>query len=512
MRSRVQILGIELMIAVALVSTTAAAAPGDTEWISVRASDYDPPEARGTIGTSDDGRYVMFNLLPKDTDFTAAYVRDRVNQTSQLVSLGDAFFGLGLSGDGRYVLLSAHPGIYLRDRVGGTTTLLAPTGMLAVMNKHARYVAFSSDSTSLVPADTNGLQDVFLLDRQASTLERVSIATAGTQANAKSSPIGVSEDGRFVVFTSAASNLAASDTNGAIDVFVRDRLNRMTIRVSARADGTGGNGASDYASISADGRWVAFASHSSDLVPGDTNGNKDTFVRDLTTGQVERVSLSNSGGQVGGSDWFDPPSISDDGRFVTFATSAGGIVPGDNNYFIDVFVRDRMMQTTQRVSIASDGTPANGLSYNGTLSGDGRFVAFITTATNLDSRDQFDLEITPDVYMHERRDGVLDTLVVTPTALKFGQVAVGTRSATKTITVANKGTVALPLPWVNLRGFDTTEFRMVSRCPNPLPAGANCAIDVRFAPASAGAKQARVVVATGPDGLRDKVPLRGTGL
>ena len=426
-------------------------------------------------------------------------MRDREAKANELVSIGldGDFHGAGLSGDGRYILfweLNAGGGLYLRDRAAGTTTLLESTGKWGAMSKNARYVAFSSEANDLVPGDTNGQPDVFLRDRQANSLERVSVATAGTQANAGSNPNGVSADGRFVLFTSRASNLTANDTNNASDVFVRDRLNRTTTRVSARSDGTGGNGSSSVSNISADGRYVAFVSLSSDLVPGDTNASEDVFVRDLTTGQVERVSLTSKGGQFSGT-WYMSPGISDDGRFVSFNAFAA-------------YVRDRLLQTTSLVSVASDGTRANGYSYLARLSGDGRWVTFVTRATNLDPRDTSG----SDVYLHERGVDVSETLVVEPAALKFGEVAVGSASATMVITVANTGAVALSLPWVNLRGYDAADFRMVRRCPNPLPAGARCTIDVRFVPATSGAKQARIVVSTGPDGIRKKVALRGTGL
>lgn len=513
-----------LVSAVALLPVIAAAVPGDTEWISIKDSDGRTASWSTTYKMSDDGRYVIFSsgdsgvsTTPVGPDTHNVYVRDRFSRSNELVNaglVGTEFYAAGLSGDGRYALFTgardaSGGGIYLRDRVSGTTTLLERTGIFAAMSRNARYVAFTSNATNLVAGDTNGKTDVFLRDRQASTVERVSIATGGTQGDAASYyPLGVSDDGRFVLFDSKASNLAPGDANGSTDVFVRDRLNRTTIRVSARADGSGGNAESYLGAITPDGHWVAFISSSSDLVPGDSNGAEDTFVRDLRTGQVERVSLTSTGGQISRS-FPVTPGISDDGRIVTFTSSDPRVVSGDTNRAHDVFVRDRKVQTSQRVNVASDGTQANKESTESSVSGDGRVVTFTSYATNLDPHDN---SYWPDVYAHERTDALPETLVVKPTVLRFGEVTVGKTSATQTVTVTNTGTVPLALPWVNLRGYDAAEFRCVRNCPDTLPAGTSCTIDTRFVPISAGAKQARLVISTGPDGVRKKVWLRGTGL
>ena len=207
-----------------------------------------------------------------------------------------------------------------------------------------RFVAFVSFATNLVPGDSNGRGDVFVRDRLTQTTERVSVDSAGTEGNSGSDGPSISANGRFVVFWSDATNLVRGDTNGVADVFVRDRLTRTTERVSVDSAGNEGNGASglhshsEY-SISADGRFVAFVSSATNLVPGDTNGAADVFVHDRLTRTTERVSVDSAGNEANSSS-FDPV-ISADGRFVAFSSAATNLVPGDTNEQPDVFVRDR---------------------------------------------------------------------------------------------------------------------------------------------------------------------------
>jgi Tol biopolymer transport system component len=184
----------------------------------------------------------------------------------------------------------------------------------------------------------------------------------------------VSADGRYVAFHSEATNLVAGDTNGSEDVFVRDRVTGTTERVSIATGGAEGNGHSSAESISADGRFVAFESQASNLVSGDTNGQADIFVRDRQTGTTERVSRATSGAQ--GNSLSGGPAISADGRFVAFLSFSTNLVPGDTNGHYDIFVRDRLNGTTERVSVATGGTQADGDSYSPAISADGRYVAF----------------------------------------------------------------------------------------------------------------------------------------
>jgi Tol biopolymer transport system component len=359
---------------------------------------------------SADGRYVAFesaatNLVPGDTNsFYDIFVRDRQNGTTERVSVSSAgaqgdltSYSPSISADGRYVAFYSFaanlvPGdtngagdVFLRDRQSGATERVSVSsggvqgnsysGVSGVsISADGRYVAFHSAATNLVPGDTNGGDDVFLRDRLSGTTERMSIDSGGVQGNSSSYFPSISADGRYVAFQSFAGNLVPGDTNVVGDVFLRDRQTSTTERVSISSVGVQGNFASDSSAISADGRYVAFASTATNLVSGDTNGVSDVFLRDRLSGTTERVSVSLYGYQGNGSSY--APSISADGLNVAFLSSATNLVLGDTNGFIDAFVRDRGGVTTDRVSVSSGGVQGNGESHDPSISADGRYVAF----------------------------------------------------------------------------------------------------------------------------------------
>jgi len=285
-----------------------------------------------------------------------------------------------------------------------------------------RYVVFTSQATNLVPGDTNGVEDVFVHDRQTGVTERVSVASDGNEGNDSSWEPAISADGRHVAFWSRATNLVPGDTNGVADVFVHDRQTGVTERASVDSGGNEGNGWSTSPAISADGRYVAFHSHASNLVAGDTNnfcdfnhdGNldncPDVFVHDRQTGTTELASVDSGGNQDdNGSDY---PAISADGRYVVFVSAATNLVPGDTNGKADVFVRDRQTGVTERVSVDSSGNEANGpsgFSYSPAISADGRYVAFASAATNLVPGDTNDWI---DIFVHDRQTGVTERVSV----------------------------------------------------------------------------------------------------
>ena len=211
-------------------------------------------------------------------------------------------------------------------------------------------------------------------------IELVSAAQGGGGGGAASTEPAPSGDGELVAFTSEASDLVSSDSNGASDVFVRDLASDATERVSVTSAEAQANGASSAPAITPDGRLVAFASNAANLSTGDTNGASDVFVRDRVGGSTDRVSLAAPGGSVNGAS--GAPDLSDDGRFVVFE-SAARLVPADTDGFLDIYVRDRIEGTTERVSVASGGEAANNGSFAASISGDGRFVVFASAATNL---------------------------------------------------------------------------------------------------------------------------------
>jgi len=377
---------------------------------------------------SADGRYFLFdsratNLVPGDTNFWQdAFVRDRVAGTLERVSVGvggvqanNRSGNVAMTPDGRFVLFNSEAGnlvpgdtnlswdAFVRDRLLGTTERVSVSSSGAegdgdvhatAISSDGRYVALAGYATNLVPGDTNGHQDVFVHDRSNHTTVRVSLASNGAQAAGGDSYNGsISDDGQFVAFASLASNLAPSDTNGAVDIFVRDQTAGTTQRVTVAANPPppGLSSWADGVQISGNGRFVAFSHDANNLVPGDTNGVADIFVRNLTLGTTERVSVSSAGLQ-GNDRCFVFPSISTNGRFVAFGSYATNLVAGDTNATQDVFLRDRWLGTTERVSLGAEGEQLSWNSSAGCVSPDGRYVTFANFLNFLpdDSNDLLD--------------------------------------------------------------------------------------------------------------------------
>lgn len=263
-----------------------------------------------------------------------------------------------------------------------------------------RFVAFSSYASNLVPGDTNEKVDAFVRDTELGSNERVSVASGGEQGDGSSAGPTSSGDARRIAFFSEATNLVPDDRNGRRDVFVRDRVDETTRRISLAPDGSEADGASDIAAISADGRTVAFASEASNLVAGDANGQRDVFVHDLESGRTERISAAANGSDADGASDF--PSISANGLRVAFVSRASNLVPDDRNGVADVFVADRASGRVIRVSVSSNGTEANEESgaWGIELSDDGRCVVFGSFASNLVEGDD---NQRADVFVAELR-------------------------------------------------------------------------------------------------------------
>jgi Tol biopolymer transport system component len=221
-----------------------------------------------------------------------------------------------------------------------------------------RFVAFQSSASNLVTGDTNGWSDIFVHDRQTGITERVSVDSAGNQGNAGSWYPAIRADARYVAFESEATNLVPGDNNGWFDIFVHDRQTGITERVSVDSAGNQGNGSSRDPAISADGRYVAFQSCASNLVTGDTNGRADTFVHDRQTGITERVSVDSAGNE--GNSFSQEVHVSADGRFVAFASEASNLVPGDNNGWFDILVHDRGAKPVGGIAELPDVSGASG--------------------------------------------------------------------------------------------------------------------------------------------------------
>lgn len=311
------------------------------------------------------------------------------------------------SGDGRYVVFTSTASdiaggmpsagdLYVRDRTAGTTTRLGIAGQSggARITPDGRYIAFASISGTLVAGDTNAAVDVFVYDRQTATFDLVSQATDGTHANAQSSvdtsyagaPYlrpSISDDGRYVVFESEASNLVTGDTNGVADVFLRDRTAHTTTRVSVSTSGVESNGASREVAISGDGTVVAFDSVAQDLVDGSTETDTRSDVYLWIAGTTTRVSNANAGGATGsGNGASTHPTLSADGRYVAFSSAATNLLAAIEFYGkTDIYLLDRTGGTMTRINLDLDPTASQGHCYDPSISADGKRIAFVSDAT-----------------------------------------------------------------------------------------------------------------------------------
>jgi Tol biopolymer transport system component len=334
-----------------------------------------------------------------------------------------------ISADGRFVAFVANasnlvPGdtnkmndVFVRDLAAGTTDRVSLSSTGGQGNGHSfepslsadgRFVAFASSATNLVPGDTNNRADVFVRDRQLGTTERVSVSTAGGQADARCTTPAISATGRFVVFQSISGKLVAGDTNTHSDIFVHDRATGRTTRVSISSTRAQANSASIYPSISDDGRYVAFVSRASNLVSGDTNRHADMFVRDRARARTGRVSISSSRRQGNGDALIG--MISGNGLVVAFESDATNLVPGDTNGVPDIFVRNRAKAVTRRASVSASGVQTNAEANNPAVSADGTRIAFHSNATNL---VRGDTNGTSDVFVRDRLAGTTRRVSVT---------------------------------------------------------------------------------------------------
>ena len=328
---------------------------------------------------------------------------------------GDSF-NPSISPDGRYVAFESRaslvlgdyngvPDIFVHDTLTGETTRVSVDSfgnetwgdsVNPSISSDGRYVAFESWADNLVPGDTNFGTDIFVHDTLTGETIRVSVDSFGNEAWGLHANPSISSDGRYVAFESTASSLVPGDTNNASDIFIKDTVTGQTVRVSVDSSVNQGNGGSYKPSISLDGRYVSFESVAANLVIGDTNGVSDIFVHDTLTGQTTRVSVDSDGYETfGGSS--NNPSISSDGRYVAFESSAFNLVPGDINYAPDIFVHDTLTGQTVRVSVDTVGIQGDAPSLSPSISPDGSYVAFESYATNLVAGDS---NRSSDIFLH----------------------------------------------------------------------------------------------------------------
>jgi archaellum component FlaF (FlaF/FlaG flagellin family) len=276
----------------------------------------------------------------------------------------------------------------------------------ADISADGRFVVFSTNATNLVANDLNANTDVFVHDRETGRTRLVSVSPHEHQGNGISGEyaVAISGNGRFVAFESSATNLVPGDTNAHEDIFVRDLHNGTTERVSIRSNGGQADEASyERVDLSRDGRLVAFNSLATNLVPGDTNAVSDVFVHDRASGRTQRVSVRSNGNEGDDESGRSAVAISADGHVVAFDSTATNLVPQDTNGYQDIFVHDRSTGRTHRVSVRSNGLQGNGDTYaHVAISATGRFVAFPSDATNL---VQGDTNAVRDVFLHDMGTG-----------------------------------------------------------------------------------------------------------
>lgn len=363
----------------------------------------------------------------------AVFVQDRQHHFTEMVSVSDAGEAANnyctspsISQDGRYVAFMTEADnlvagdtngvndVFVRDRATGHTqrVSVSATGEqsgtghfipnVATLSGNGRFVVFSS-SARLVPEDQGSQIDLFVRDLESGSTERVSVGLAGAEANSVSFGGSISDDGRYVCFDSYASNLVEGDT-GELDVFVRDRLLGTTRCVSVAPDGHVADNRSFQGALSADGRFVAFTSLASNLVPNDTNNAHDVFVRDLAQETTERISVSSSGEQgdseSGVEDFgnYLPNRLSEDGRFVLFTTHSTNLIPHDDPRVHELLLHDRATHLTQPAWLAN-GKPIPGGLQNAMIAGYGRYLLLNTQLTAAERKHH----LAP-LYLIDRQD------------------------------------------------------------------------------------------------------------
>ncbi|MBC7835585.1 MAG: PD40 domain-containing protein [Phycisphaerales bacterium] len=456
-------------------------ATGQTERISVSSAELEASGASWSPRISADGRYVSFvsdadNLTMGDTNGTPdIYIRDRQLGTTSRLVLGPAnlqaeggLFSPAMSANGSYftfvseatnlvgVDTNGWDDILWRDRTQG---VIAPILMVsqgyggpnqgnapsdrAALSGDGRWAAFVSEADTLWPHDTNGLPDVYVHDLQTSALHRVSVLyvlgpeSRPVEVEPDGPVIGrpaISRDGAIVAFRSTAANLAPGNEATNSQVFVRDRealgggWGGGTTRIASvdpSNSPAGFNTSVSPPSLSGDGQHVAFESTQTSLVTGDTNNAPDVFVRDLAVGVTTRVSTASDGGQSGAGG--GEPAASADGRYIAFVSTGSDLVPGFGGSGVaQVFLKDRQTGLTSIISVrppSAGGAQANSQCAAPAVSGDGRFVAFASIATNLGGADLNGA--ASDIYVKDRETGDLRRVSVSSARTQADQASWG---------------------------------------------------------------------------------------
>ena len=342
-----------------------------------------PDGLEPAVATDDAGNYVFADLPPGEY-LVAAVVPDGWEMTpTRAVSGGMQRAGVpGIGPEG--------PG----------------TALNISISADGRYVVYAN----YVAVGTDDVAQVYLFDRDTGQTEMISIGLDGNPADRHAWGPSISADGRYVVYPSPATNLVDGDTNMETDLFLYDRVNGTTERISVADDGSEANESSSSPSISADGRYVAFTTRATNLIAGRSIGSWDpqVYVHDRVTGTNEWLSEAYDGARL--DEWVVSPQISADGRYVAFESLAPNLVPDDTNGVRDIFVHDRQLGTTRRVSVATDGTQGNEDSRHPAISADGQYVTFTSYSSNLGPDNA---AYYSGIYVHELATGVTEWISLT---------------------------------------------------------------------------------------------------
>ena len=396
---------------------------------------------------SGNGRFVVFtsyanNLVANDTTGLDTFIYNR--ETRGLTRIPEVTYPQ-ISGNGRFLVFSSSKDNLVPGDTNGVSDVFRlewETGQIQRVSRGANgaesngsswdasvsvdgcQIAFTSEATNLTSTQSvDSAQQrpaapeliawqVFVYNCTDDTTRLASVSTGGGRGNRDSWLSSISGDGRYVSFSSEADNLAPLGTlyQDQENVYRHDLQTGETLYVSKNLNGQLSDASARNVDISADGHFVAFSSGSFDMVPGDTNGLRDVFVRDVVSETTRRVSIASNGAQAAG--WSNALALSDDGNNVAFVSAAENLVQGDTNQKQDVFVHDIASGETTRVSIGSDGRQANDDIENGDISGNGRFITFSTSASNLVIGDTNGDE---DVFLHDRAGNPQPWTTLTPT-------------------------------------------------------------------------------------------------
>lgn len=407
--------------------------PGETVRVSISSENIQGDQYAWKPKISSNGRYIVFEseattLVENDENgYGDIFVFDTETQTTQLVSVNSEGEQVNyhaeypaISGNGRFIAFvsratnlgetvsGTYYHIYVHDMVSGETKLISESSDGTLANAISHYpslsfdgnlIVFQSTATNLISEGTDGTKHVYIHNLETGETSLISLNSDNIPANHEAEYPSISSDGRYVSFSSDATNLVENDNNDVADIYVRDLLEETTVRVSVASNGWEGNDHSySFSAISENGIYVAFQSSANNLVDYDTNDSVDIFVHNLITKETERVSINSLGDEAIENCIF--PSISNDGRFVSFQSYSWNLVSGDNNSSIDVFIHDRQTNITKRVSINSEGIQGNGPSSNISITPDGFFAVFQSSATNLidDDTNGYD-----DIFLHDNR-------------------------------------------------------------------------------------------------------------